>query len=255
MKPNLTATATLALTGLLALPAAAAGEGIFPDKQLEAAVRKQVFEKRDNDQPITAEDVKNISTIRGAGMGITDLTGLEHCTALASLDLARNEIQDLSPIANLRRVQLLDLADNKVSDLSALETMKALQYVNIEGNRVTTIAPLASLENLNSLYASGNAIATIPQGGFPKLWTLDVGDNQIASLAGFSGFPRLDTLRLDHNRISDLAPLVEWRAGAAHGSRLEVSLAGNPLDAAGGGDQVAALAEDGVRVAADGRSG
>src|SRR5215207_7576367 len=65
---------------------------IFPDKNLEKAVRKLVFEKRDNDKPITEADVANLSTVEGKGLQIKDLTGLEKCRSLASLDLAKNAI-------------------------------------------------------------------------------------------------------------------------------------------------------------------
>ena len=75
--------------------------GIFPDKKLEAAVRRQVYDKRNNDQPITADDVAHVSVIEGKGMGIKDLAGIEHCRALASLDLTDNEIADLTPLKEL----------------------------------------------------------------------------------------------------------------------------------------------------------
>ena len=52
---------------------------IFPDKNLEAVVRKSVYAKRNTDEPITEEDVLNISTVKGRGKGIRDLTGLEKC--------------------------------------------------------------------------------------------------------------------------------------------------------------------------------
>jgi len=44
-----------------------AAQSIFPDKNLEAAVRKEVFEKRNNDQPIVETDVPNISQVVGRG--------------------------------------------------------------------------------------------------------------------------------------------------------------------------------------------
>src|SRR5882762_8750004 len=65
---------------------------IFPDKNLETAVRKFVFEKRDNDKPITEADVISLSTINGAGLQIKNLAGLEKCKSLASLDLSKNQI-------------------------------------------------------------------------------------------------------------------------------------------------------------------
>jgi hypothetical protein len=43
----------LALVLLLAVAQAFPAESIFPDKNLEAAVRKRVFAKRDNQQPLT----------------------------------------------------------------------------------------------------------------------------------------------------------------------------------------------------------
>src|SRR5436190_24398263 len=87
---------------------------VFKDKNLEKAVRKFVFEKRDNDKPITEADVANLSTIQGAGMDIADLSGLEKCQNLALLDLPKNKIQDLAPLNGLSRLQYLNLADNKV---------------------------------------------------------------------------------------------------------------------------------------------
>ena len=98
-----------------ALPAAAE---IFPDENLEAAVRHYVFEKRHNDEPITAEDVANISTITARDKGIRDLTGLEHCKRLMLLELPGNEVSDLSPIAGLNLLQSLTLTGNQVEDIS-----------------------------------------------------------------------------------------------------------------------------------------
>src|SRR6266498_2671144 len=74
---------------------------VFKDKNLEKAVRKFVFDKRDNDKPITEADVANLSTIQGVGMEIEDLSGLEKCLSLALLDLSKNKIKDLTPLKGL----------------------------------------------------------------------------------------------------------------------------------------------------------
>src|SRR6266487_7033674 len=78
---------------------------VFKDKNLEKAVRKFVFDKRDNDKPITEDDVANLSTIQGAGMDIADLSGLEKCLNLASLDVPKNKIKDLAPLKGLGKLQ------------------------------------------------------------------------------------------------------------------------------------------------------
>lgn len=75
-------------------------KSVFPDKALESAVRAEVFAKRHNDEPITAEDVAKISRVVGTGKGIQSLEGLQHCKSLMLIDLADNKIEDLSPIAD-----------------------------------------------------------------------------------------------------------------------------------------------------------
>lgn len=57
---------------------------VFKDKKLEAAVRRQVFAKRESQDPLTAADVSTVSTVSAPFSGITSLAGLEHCVALAS---------------------------------------------------------------------------------------------------------------------------------------------------------------------------
>jgi Leucine-rich repeat (LRR) protein len=93
---------------------------VFKDKALEATVRKQVFTKRDNQEVITAEDVATVSIIEGKGAGITDISGLEKCTALASLTLTDNKVSNLAALKGLERLQFLDVANNQISDISPL---------------------------------------------------------------------------------------------------------------------------------------
>src|SRR5437667_6569758 len=109
---------------------------VFKDKNLEKAVRKFVFEKRDNDKPITEADVANLSTIQGAGMDIADLSGLEKCQNLALLDLPKNKIQDLTPLKGLNKLQFLNLAENQVEEIAPLAEVKALHYLELSNNRV-----------------------------------------------------------------------------------------------------------------------
>src|SRR5687768_2445961 len=98
---------------------------LFADKNLEKAVRKHVFEKRDNDKPLVEADVSTLSTIKADGMGITNLAGLEKCISLASLELAKNKIKDLAPLKELKIVQFLTLNDNQIEDITPLGGMKS----------------------------------------------------------------------------------------------------------------------------------
>src|SRR5581483_2551678 len=113
-----------------------ANTSIFADKNLEAAVRKYVFDKRDNANPLTETDLATISTISAVGLQIKDLKGLEKCRALASLDVSRNEITNLEPIKDLAGIQFLNLAANQVEDIKPIGGIAALQYVELSGNHV-----------------------------------------------------------------------------------------------------------------------
>ena len=101
-------------------------QSVFKDKALEEGVRKFVFAKRYNKEPLVEGDLIHLSTIKVTNAGIKDLSGLEKCRALASLDLSGNEITEFSAIKDLKRIQYLNLAKNKIEDISPIAGLTAL---------------------------------------------------------------------------------------------------------------------------------
>lgn len=206
-KPNARVTVApprLALTYLLGLLlsgfvgiAKANAQDLFPDKALEAAVRKEVFEKRYNSEPLTLDDVKNISQVVGKGKGIKSLEGLQHCKALMKIDLEKNEIADLAPIRELKLLQSVDLASNKIQSLEPLTGLTAIQYLHIANNGIEDIGPLRGFVKLQSLYAAGNKIKKLePLFGLKKLWALDVSGSPVEDLNGIAELRGLQTINL-----------------------------------------------------------
>jgi hypothetical protein len=121
----------------------AASAAIFPDKNLEAAVRWLILEKRnDPTKELTEEDLKKIFLLEAKGKGIKDLTGLEKCVNLQLLDLARNEIVDIGQVKGLTNLQSLDLSQNKIADIAPLAELKGLQYLELSKNEIANLAPL-----------------------------------------------------------------------------------------------------------------
>ena len=172
-------------------------QDLFPDKALEAAVRKEVFEKRYNSDPITVDDLKNISQVVGKGKGIKSLEGLQHCKALMKLDLEKNEISDLNPIRELKLLQSVDLASNKIQSLEPISGLVAVQYLHIANNGIEDIAPLRGMVKLQSLYAAGNKIKKLePVFGLKKLWTLDIAGSPVEDLNGISELRGLQTVNV-----------------------------------------------------------
>ena len=126
-------------------------QSAFPDPGLEAAVRAEVFEKRYNKEPITKEDVVNISQVEGVGKKIKSLEGLQHCKALMQINLADNEIVDLKPIAELKRLQSVTLSGNKIKNIKPLEELTNMQLLDLSGNEVKDLS--AAEEDVKSSLA------------------------------------------------------------------------------------------------------
>ena len=269
---------TLVLAATSGRPLAAEA-GIFADPALEAAARTYIFDKRSNTEPITAEDVADLSQIVARGKSIKSLAGIEHCKNVMLLDLADNEISDLTPLKDSALLQSLTLARNEIADVSPLAGLTRLQYLELSGNRVEDIAPLGNLTALNSLYLGGNRVADIaPLVGLTRLWSLYLDNNRISDIGPIAGLTRLSSLNLDHNQTVDLSPLrglrqlmrlslrhnqitdvsvlVEMADKDASGENRfarywSVSLGGNPLGEAAKGEQIKKLSQYSLRIDAE----
>jgi hypothetical protein len=256
------------------LPAALAVQ--FPDKNLEAALRALVFEKKSNMEELTDDDLRKISTLEAKGRGIKDLTGLEKCTNLLLLDLANNEISNLAPIKDLVELQSLTLSGNKIADITPLMSLNKLQYLDLTHNEVSALQPLSAMTRLSALYLAENKIEELaPLAGLANLSSLDLAKNQVKSIKPLCVIERLNVLKLsdnaiediapaakhppqsmllvERNKIADLAPLVEAAKADAQGQKnfapfLRLYLEGNPLSESAKGEQLASLKEAGVRI-------
>ncbi len=189
----------------------------FPDPNLETVIREIIEKPIGN---IYQSDLQEIMGIMAQGRGIVDLTGLEYCTRLYSLDLGqsipeipgfevpstpRNYVNDISPLANLTQLKTLYLAENEITDLSPLANLSTLVDLRFESNHISDISALSTLTNLKRLYLH---------------------DNEITDLTPLSQLPHLSLILLDDNNISDISPLLN----IGEGYSLEVlDLSGNPL--------------------------
>src|SRR5262245_15933051 len=229
-------------------------QSFFPDPNLDAAVRKQVFAG----EKMTEDDLKKLSTLKANGAGIRDLKGLEKCANLAALDLADNQIADLAPLKGLTDIQTLTLTANKIGDISPLSELTNLQYLELSRNEVSDVSPLAKLTKLNALYLSKNKITSIrgienlqklsslyldgnkvsdlkPLAGIRNLWSLDLSGNHISDLSPLSNLQGLRYLNLNTNRLSDLKPLLAMLKKDVEGEKrfvpyMLLSLTGNPVN-------------------------
>ena len=183
----------------------------FADANLELAVRRTLNKP---EGPLTADDLASLTRLdveRQDVSGIESLAGLEHATALDTLNLWGNAVADLSPLAGLTQLTHLNLGHNQVADVGALAGLTNLKWLSLWGNQIADVRPLAGLTKLTYLNLWGNAIEAVSAlAGLTKLTSLDLGHNAVADVRPLDGLTRLDWLGLVDNLIRqpDLAAQV-----------------------------------------------
>ncbi len=167
--------------------------GSFADANLELAVRRTLNKP---EGPLTADDLASLTKLDVEWQdvsGIESLAGLEHATALDTLNLWGNQIVDLSPLSGLTSLTHLNLGHNQVVDVGALAGLTNLKWLSLWGNEVADVSPLAGLTKLTYLNLWGNQIEAVSAlAGLTKLISLDLGHNAVADVRPLDDLTRLD---------------------------------------------------------------
>lgn len=264
---------TTLIAVVLLPPIANGAEPLFADKNLEAAIRWEIYRSTDPAKELEKRALKDLSTFRARGKKIKSLAGIENCINLISLDLANNEIADLSPLAVMKLLQSLDLSRNKVTNIKPVSELVSLQYLKLSKNQVTDLVPLSGLQKLSALYLSDNKLSNItplakltglaslymarnqltdiaPLAKLKRLTSLDLSGNKIADVTPLSQSLPRSYLMLSGNKITDLSPLVTLseKKEPRPPSYLRLYLSGNPLSDDAHKKQVAQLKSTGIHV-------
>ncbi|HOQ89034.1 MAG TPA: leucine-rich repeat domain-containing protein [Candidatus Hydrogenedentes bacterium] len=147
----------------------------FKDKALENAVRKALG------RPfglLTTRDLRKLGELQAAGLGITDLSGLEYCESLTVLNLRGNAVSSISPLNNLKNLVRLDLGENKIKNIEPVAGMLLLQELILYGdeNEVVDWNPLRSNVLAGGLGAGDTVV-------LPTKTTIDSSGNPLANFA------------------------------------------------------------------------
>jgi Leucine-rich repeat (LRR) protein len=178
----------------------------FPDPALEAALRAAIGRPTGR---IYKSDLEALTSLSAPYRGITDLTELEHCINLVSLDLHDNQISDISALAGLTKLEWLDLSHNRISNISPLAGFTNLKWLYLYDNQISNISPLANLTNLTYLFLHMNQISNIsPLANLTNLTRLLLSSNQISDISPLTNLTKLTWLYLQKNQISSISPLA-----------------------------------------------
>jgi len=163
MKKRLKSIAILVAVSILLAPLVGCGgagepkEGIFPDPNLEAAIREAIGKPEGE---ICQPDLKGLTELDASWRAITDVCGLEYCTNLALLALGDNQINDISPLSSLTSLTILALESNQISDINSLSNLIKLGdaqfavpeiiHLNLSKNQITNVQPLLANPGLSA---------------------------------------------------------------------------------------------------------
>ncbi|MBM9514699.1 leucine-rich repeat domain-containing protein [Desulfogranum marinum] len=178
-------------------------EVFFPDQNLETLIRENVNNLTD---PITLKDLDRLPEyLSGRNRGITDLSGIEYCTNIRTLNLPQNNISDLTPISELKNLFIINFSENKIVDINAISELTNLGSINFSENQISDIKSIENLINLQSIDVSKNKIYKIPLlNNFNSLSYLNIEENLIEDITPISNLNKLYTLHMSKNDISDI---------------------------------------------------
>ncbi len=157
-------------------------EVTFPDATLESAVRSTTGKRTG---AIFQSDLREVKGLGGGWKGITNLSGLEHCTNLEVLAMRGNRISDLTPLAGLTNLRHVDVGANQIRDIGPLGALTKLRWLHLGPNEIRDITPLRRLSSLSKVFLAHNQIS------------------EITALVNNPGVGEGDTVDLTANPLSD----------------------------------------------------
>ncbi len=183
-------------------------EVVFPDANLEAAVRSAIGLPAG---PITIAHLvgTGFTELTAHVSGISDLTGLEYCKDLVSVYLGGNQITDITPLGALHSLEVVHLHDNQIESLAPVAGLQNMTHLLVGMNNITDLSPIEDKTSLVLLSLGGNNISDLsPLSGLTAVYQLSLDGNAISNIAPLSSLISLEFLDISNNLISDLSPIA-----------------------------------------------
>ena len=194
----------------------------IPDPKLRDAITETL--ELPAGQPITQQEMRQLTRLEATNIGIINLTGLKYATNLESLDLEGNQIDDISPLTELIQLTSLSLWRNRIQDITPLAKLTQLEFINLTGNSIQDITILANLTQLLELHLVENQIRDIrPLANLVRLEKLWLEHNMITDITPLANLIQLQFLQLTDNSIQDITILANLT------QLLELSVAANQI--------------------------
>ncbi|MYB64259.1 T9SS type A sorting domain-containing protein, partial [Candidatus Poribacteria bacterium] len=180
----------------------------IPDPGLRATIA-DALDKEDN-VPITREEIATLTILRASNRDIKDLTGIEQAVNLEELWISKNPVSDISPLSKLTNLIGLGAWETpNISDLSPLAKLPKLRWLDFGSFPAPDFSPLADIKSLRKFLFHGGDIKDITQlAKLTQLTFFDIGYNSTTDLSPITKLTNLETFVANTNGISDITPLA-----------------------------------------------
>ena len=189
----------------------------FPDANFRAFVSDPSIDT-DESGYLTEAEIAAVTEMSAAMKDISNLKGIEHFTALTSLDCLGNKLTSLDLSKNTALTKLI-CAGNQLSELDVTKNT-ALTYLDCDGNKLTAL-DLSKNTALEQLYCDENQLTTLDVTQNKKLTLLSCYSNKIygdgmqtlvGSLHSQGGSPKLQVYT---NDAADVNKMTKAQVAAA----------------------------------------
>ena len=169
----------------------------FPDEKFRDYV--QQFDT-DHSDSLSPEEIADVKEINVSDRNISNLTGIEHFTALTSLRCYNNQLTSLN-VSDCTALTYLNCNENKLTSLD-LSGCTALETLECNGNRLTSL-DVSGCTALTYLYCHENKLTTLDVSNNTSLGWLHCYENQLTSL-DVSDCTALTYLYCHENKLTTL---------------------------------------------------
>lgn len=152
------------------------------------------------DGVLTSGELAQITVLDLSGLGIGDLTGISHFTALERLNVNNNRLTSLDVSKNTRLTSLY-CATNALEQLDVTGCPELVD-LNCERNRLTELN-LACNPKLVQLYCRHNSLTQLDVSRNLELVFIETFDNSLTSF-DCSMLKKLEFLHIDYNKLTTL---------------------------------------------------
>ena len=149
----------------------------FPDASFRSYLLAQDYGK---DKILTESEIKGITEMYVSYMGIKDLKGIEHFTALTKLDCSRNDLKSLD-VSNNKALTELYCSDNSLESLDVSKnTALTVLHCSLNGLKSMDVSKNTALRELR---CSDNSLKSLDVSKNTALTVFRCCGNQIKGLA------------------------------------------------------------------------